>query len=97
MTYENVLFRSLNFQHLSTIYHHSDLFSWVLWMLLEGPGDSGLKGFGDTFQESAASFNSIQLLLCNTVLMVVCRGQQRQGHYGWTVTQDTHSLITIQY
>lgn len=40
-------------------------------MFLEGPGDSGLKGFGNTLQESAASLDAIQLLFCNTVLMVV--------------------------
>lgn len=54
----------------------SHLFTWVLWMFLEGPGDSGLEGLGDALQESAAAFHSIQLPLCHTVLMVVCRGQQ---------------------
>lgn len=51
------------------------LFPWVLWMFLESPCDLGLKGFGDTLQESAASLNSIQLPLCNAMLMVVSRAQ----------------------
>lgn len=44
-------------------------------MFLEGPGDSGLKRFGDALQESAASLHTVELLLCHAVLMVVCRGQ----------------------
>lgn len=54
---------------------HSHLFSWILWMLLEGPGDSGLKRFGDALQESAASLHTVELLLCHAILMVVCRGR----------------------
>lgn len=47
-------------------------------MFLEGPGDSGLKRFGDTLQESAASLHTIELLLRHAMLVVVCRGQQRE-------------------
>lgn len=48
-------------------------------MFLEGPGDSGLKRFGDALQESAASLHTIELLLRHAMLVVVCRGQQREG------------------
>lgn len=61
--------------HVSAISH---LLTWVLWMFLEGPGDSGLERLGDALQESAAALHTIQLPLCHTVLMVVCRGQQSE-------------------
>lgn len=48
-------------------------------MFLEGPGDSGLKRFGDALQESAASLHTIKLLLRHAMLVVVCRGQRREG------------------
>lgn len=53
----------------------SHLFSRILWMFLEGPGDSGLKRFGDALQESAASLHTVELLLCHAILVVVCRGR----------------------
>lgn len=49
----------------------TDLLSRVLRMFLEGPGDSGLKGFGDALQESAASLDGVQFPLCNAVLVMV--------------------------
>lgn len=58
---------------------HSHLFSWILWMFLEGPGDSRLKRFGDALQESAASLHAVEILLRHAMLVVVCRGQQREG------------------
>lgn len=50
---------------------YSHLFSGVLWMFLKGPGDSGLKGFGNALQEGAASLDSVQLLLSHAMLVVV--------------------------
>lgn len=67
-------------------YGCSHLLSWILWMFLEGPGDSGLKRFWDAFQESAASLNTVELLLCHAMLMVVCRGQQRGKGDWWRST-----------
>lgn len=57
----------------------SHLFPWILWMFLEGPGDSGLKRFRDALQKSAASLHTEELLLRHAMLVVVCRGQQREG------------------
>lgn len=54
---------------MASLYSH--FFSWVLQMFLEGPGDSGLKGFGNALQESAAPLDSVQLLLSNAMLMMV--------------------------
>lgn len=54
---------------VASLYSH--FFSWVLWVFLEGPGDSGLKGFGNALQESAAPLDSVQLLLSNAMLMMV--------------------------
>lgn len=54
---------------MASLYSH--FISWVLRMFLEGPGDSGLKGFGNALQESAAPLDSVQLLLSNAMLMMV--------------------------
>lgn len=47
-------------------------------MFLEGPGDSGLKRFGDALQESAASLHTVELLLCHAMLVMVCRGSREK-------------------
>ena len=53
------------------------LFPSLLWVLLEGPGDSGLQGFRDTLQECAAALHSVQFPLDHAMLVVVCRGQRK--------------------
>lgn len=40
-------------------------------LALEGPGHLGLQGFGDALQEGAAALHPIQLLLSDSVLVVV--------------------------
>lgn len=53
----------------------SHLFPGVVGVFLEGPGHSGLQGFGDTLQEGAAPFHPKQPPLCHSVLVVVYSGR----------------------